>query len=211
MITKKIRKFAEQLTAPEGFTKVVREEDMGWNKEPDMMVIQVVLTNEATKVRFEMELRELPKAKRGSYDAWERKEYGDIVITGHTHFEEKGKWFTFDRTGVDDSFHAGSKPGTLHNAIVSQLAKIAQSRERAKNTQQLPAPLSGWYRTPEEIATAKQTLAKGGSVVFHPAGFGTGYRLSKHFPGRWWSMPASAELAKFFGVERLFYETMDCD
>ena len=71
----------------------------------------------------------------------------------------------------------------------------------------LPEPLARWRRTPEEIEEIKKQLRAGGSPEFHPAGFGTGYRISTRHSR--WSHPAP-KLSQFFGVQ-VYTETMDCD
>lgn len=141
----------------------------------------------------------------------------DQTISGHTYFENDGGWYTFDRTGIDDSFHAtyANEPKSYENALDVEaivddaLKRVAKSRARGG---QVSVPgLPGVSILKSKVDSLISKLKGGESITITPAGMGTGYRLATRKPrGGWWQA-ASKEAASFFKVQRLYFETIDCD
>jgi hypothetical protein len=135
---------------------------------------------------------------------------------GHTNFTTCHGERTYDRTGVDDSFYVhaawlktpAETPEQVGATLLEQLARVAKSREHAK--QSVIVPGLGYSVTPEQRAKYTADLIAGHAVRFTPSGFGTGYSLTILRRSRW-DKAAKPETAAFFGVRALFIETLDCD
>jgi hypothetical protein len=131
---------------------------------------------------------------------------------GHTTFTTSRGSFSFDRTGVEDSFYVYAKDtvAAVDERVREQVARVVSSRERHERSETVP--MVGHVVTPERKAEIAATLKAGKGYDFRPAGFGTGYHVStsRRACGPF-VQKAPAELARFFGVADLYYETMDCD
>lgn len=205
MATKtKLPKRAAKIKAPAGWK---RSAGMGYRARcevrRDLMYADsswVVLENEAERVVLVFNFS---------------KGYNDI--TGSTYFENDGSWYSFDRRGIDSSFHATfvAKPKSYEHAldvdaiIAEQLKRVGGSRARGG---QVDVPgLPGISIRKTKVDTLKSKLKGGESIRLTPAGMGVGYRLALHKPrGGWWQA-AAQETAAFFNCPRLFFETIDCD
>lgn len=191
-----VERFIEQLAVPEGFTKTRGTEDYSWGKEK--ILHPSVTLSKGTEIEIKIVL--------SSPDA----EY--IRGSGHTSFDTKLGRRTFDRRGVDDSFYVDDVDTveTVNEKVKRQIEKVAESVSRLARS--MSVPKWGFSVTPEQLDEIKAKLNKGQSHTFTPAGFGTGYVISK--PGRKrnrWAKPAPQEIVDFFGVGRLEYDTLDCD
>jgi hypothetical protein len=181
-----------------------------------------------------MSKMKLPEGFTGAFDADER--YGGTVWhsfivkgpgvefkfgqggDGHTRFEVEGKgWFSFDRTGVEDSFYwlplfhgddaRGLEAGGCEAIMAEQLERIAQRREYHLSAVAVPGiPFSV---APAGIADLQARLKKQGRIDFMPSGFGTGYIVTQRATQN--AKRASVELEKFLGVAPLFVSTFDAD
>lgn len=139
-----------------------------------------------------------------------------ISVRGTTEFTKGGKWFSFDRRGIDDSF--GFSPysnykthADISKCIKDQVKKVHDNREKDKTTIALPGELSTWKRTPKEIETIKNSLNGGKEVHFSPAGMGTGKVLTKKKLSGFEGKKASAEIDNFFNVGPLYIGNFDAD
>ena len=130
--------------------------------------------------------------------------------SGHTSFTTTQGTRTFDRTGVDDSFHVGlcDDVADIRTKIERELKRIAESRARISDS--IPVPQIGFLVTPESRAEISAKLKKGGSHSFTPSGFGTGYRLSTRQQSRY-DQRASQALEAFFSASPIYMQTLDCD
>jgi len=72
------------------------------------------------------------------------------------------------------------------------------------------AGLSQFNVTAEEKAEITKKLKAGKTHTFRPAGFGIGYTLHTRQRSRW-DDRAKPELEEFFGVPRIWLESIDCD
>lgn len=144
-------------------------------------------------------------------DGWNLS-HGAVAADGSTFFEEipgSGSWRTFDRRGIDSSFHAGSLEDPAET-VTAELHRIEKARERGKKM--ISIPEFGWRVHADDLPELKRELAAGKSHSFTPAGFGTGYRVSiKRPPGRYGVKQLPNATAEFFGVPVLWAESLDCD
>lgn len=180
--TQSLEAFVKRLPAFEGFTGT-------WYDDKDY-----VLNNAAGDIRFEFHPG------------------GD----GTTSFKaQDGNWLTFDRRGVDSSFYwrafdyKGAGMPDIKEVIAEQLTRIATSREFQKFA--LKIPQIGHSISPVGLERLKEEFRKNdtASRSFHPAGFGTGYTVSRtrsRFATR-----ATKALEDFIGVSPLYVSTFDAD
>ena len=158
------------------------------------------------------------KTKRAVYvlktDTVEIK-FDSAFSSGHTRFKSaNGRWHTFDRIGVEDSFYfaslyKGDDNAYDVNAIVAeQLARIEKALAAAATAISIPG--IPFTVQPARLAAMKEQLAAGKCITFTPSGFGTGYVISKQAP-KWDARRAIRETESFFGVAPLYVRTMDCD
>jgi hypothetical protein len=192
---KQVLALVKSIRAPEGFTLETKK------VVPDKIAqalpyIEVTLKKEG-EIEIKMEFT-LSNHARAEWD----KNLG----SGHTRFKTEKGWLTYDRIGVSDSFYIDIGDD-INKKIAEQLEKIKVSLEKHKTTQAVPG--LGFLLTPETIEKHKKTLSEGGVVSLAPSGFGTGYHLStRQRPG---SHEGSSELAKFFGVDKIFMTEFDHD
>ena len=128
---------------------------------------------------------------------------------GSVNFDTAQGRRTFDRRGVDDSFQ-WRKTHSLDKIINGQLAKVETSRARLAASVPVPGLPGGWVVTDERKTEVTAKLKAGREATFTPAGFGIGYRLTTR-PVHRFSKRGSDALAAFFGVEAVWYDTLDCD
>lgn len=190
MITEAMKQFAEYITTPTGFSKVVVERENH---------IQVNLGKDFTDIRIDI----FP-----STDEY----FGGYIFQGHTTFETCNGRMTFDRTGVSDSFSgdaAHHQEFDVDNIIIMQLVRVKEAQVAEMSKKRLPTPLNSFRRTPEEIEVIIRRLQNGEFVSLLPSGFGTGYELrTKSSP---YAIAASKELCDYFAVPRLYLTSLDCD
>lgn len=188
---KTLQKIATTLPVPEGFTAEWTND--GHEGEPTY-----VMANADKSVRFIF------------------RSYGG----GTTEFKlADGSKRTFDRRGVSDSFYWAdwdnkSKPTAGMAAdLADQLADVKKRLEFHQTA--ITVPELGYKIAPETKTHHLKELKKPrGYVVFTPAGFGTGYRVSRKQGNvrlGYGTRMAGAELVAFYGVGPLLIETMDCD
>lgn len=174
-------------------------------QEAQLHRYELRLVNATTHINFELRLGDDRTAE------WSMIE-GTTDFTVNT--DGTGGSRTFDRTGVDSSFHAdvGETPDDVRRTLLEQIARVASSRERLARSTTVPGLPGGWLVTPEQRIEIAKLLRAGKSYSFTPSGFGTGYRLSTDRPGYGRRTGLPAETSTFFGVAgSLFYEPLDCD
>lgn len=151
---------------------------------------------------------------------------GHAYVSGHTRFKiASGKWLTFDRSGIEDSFYPtkyvaksesngyeGSvvvmTPSELHALVLEQIVKAKAFIERHKTM--IDVPGLPFRLTPDRLAEHKQALKAGKHVTLLPGGMGTGYDLSTKKTSRY-SRVAKPETARFFEVQTLYMDMIDHD
>jgi hypothetical protein len=129
-----------------------------------------------------------------------------VVFQGHTKYDFDGTTYSFDRTGVGDSFYSDMEED-VNTQLAAQIERIEKSIEFHKSS--VVVPTLGFELSPARYEEAKQNLANGKSFDLMPSGFGVGYSFSSRSGN--FSKRADAEIEKFFGVEPLYFETQDCD
>ena len=131
--------------------------------------------------------------------------------SGHTSFTTAQGERTFDRTGVDDSFHVllSDDVPDIRVKIEREVERVAASRARIANS--IPVPQIGFLVTPQTKEEISAKLKQGKSHSFTPSGFGTGYCLYSRRQQSRYDRRAGAELEQFFGVSPIFMQTLDCD
>lgn len=149
----------------------------------------------------------------------------DLNGSGHTSFHTAKGVLTFDRRGVEDSFYhvpfsftnKASKPlsgAALDTLVQEQLDKVAKRREYYALAIVIPGLPGGHTVAPEGVEGLKKQLANAnGHLTFTPAGFGTGYCVTKKPTRglRYGETRAKPELEAFLGVSPLYVHTLDCD
>lgn len=139
--------------------------------------------------------------------------------SGHTSFSVGGGWRSFDRTGVEDSFHHVDYNGRkldkygLNALVNEQLKRIANRREYYKTAVTIPGLPGGYTIAPEGVVDLKNRLQQFGHISFTPPGFGTGYCVTKkpQWGLQFGETRAKPELEAFLGHKPLFVHTLDCD
>lgn len=183
--------FLAALIAPEGFTKTISRET-GWNDKP---YDQAAFSGHDGQTTIKVEMHDP----------------GDFLVgTGHTTFTTAKGSFSFDRRGIDDSFYVYQKdtPDTVSQKLIEQVARVVESRSRHLTAETVPFVNN--VITPQAKAEIAAKLKAGKEHTFTPSGFGTAYAVSTKRRNTY-SRPAPAEMAKFFGVDRLWYDTLDYD
>jgi hypothetical protein len=190
---KDVKKFMDALAIPEGFTKTFGTEDYSWGKEK-VLHPSVIFTKGT-----DIEIKIVITSPTDKY----------MAGSGHTSFNTKLGRRTFDRRGVEDSFYV--EPGLdvekTNAQILRQIEKVAESVARMERSKAIP--VLGFTVTPEAFEEIKAKLAKGKSHTFTPAGFGTGYVISKKRSR--FARFCDQQVIDFFGVGALYQETLDCD
>lgn len=207
---KALDKWVAQIKAPEGFTTKGLEQGNYWNFDareylPSTKNWSIEFISENIKIKFDFNL--MTPAERKNY--WPRDRAKSFGISGHTDFKgPNGAWFSFDRTGVDDSFYGcdADDPGEI---IQKQISRCKEAFEKNKN--QVQVPVIGFYITPERKAEIITLLTSGRFAQFMPSGFGTGYRLYRGPKRSQWDKVAPQEVCDFFGVQNICWSEMDCD
>lgn len=192
-----LKAYAERITAPAGWK---RESATGyhdgsevWSDEPGLFV---VVSNEDTRLVFNL-------SPPGSWDKGAK-----VSFSGHTLYKgADNRWFSFSRRGIGDSFYGTDKTDPSETITV-ETARANEGRERNKNVLDVPG-LRGIRAHKETVEKAKAALQAGKSWDFRPAGFGTGYHVTKKKSP--FSKRAPASLEKFLNVQGLYIETTDCD
>lgn len=140
-----------------------------------------------------------------------KSEYG---ISGTTKFLYKGKEYTFDRRGIEDSFYLGDKYSTYKTLDEAMVGELERVRVRIKNLNDqgglVPVPGTSIQITEKHKSELVERIKSTGSVAIHPSGFGQGYTFSKMLRSRY-DQRATAEQCKFFGMSPLFVSQFDCD
>lgn len=186
-----IKKFLNAVPAPDGFTKEIYRENIGWSEKSG--------TRPAVRFRTSDIEIQIVMGDMNSYSV------GD----GHTLFDTAKGRMSFDRTGVEDSFYvdADDTLAAVNAKLQKQINRIAETRARLARS--VTVPHYGYNLTPERLAEHQLTLRKGGRVQLAPAGFGTGHTFSMR-PSRW-AHPCRDDVNNFFGIGMLFVETFDHD
>jgi hypothetical protein len=188
-----VTKFLNDLATPEGFVKTFGTEDYSWGKEK-ILHPSVIFTKGT-----DIEIKIVISSPTDKY----------MAGSGHTSFATKLGRRTFDRRGVEDSFYV--EPGLdvekTNAQVLRQIEKVAESVARMERS--VAVPIWGFTVTPETLEEIKGKLTKGKTHTFTPAGFGTGYVLSKKRSR--WSRLADPKINAFFGVGALYFDTLDCD
>lgn len=139
------------------------------------------------------------------------KSYG---YSGTTEYKYEGMTYTFDRTGVEPSFYFGtrysSKDKRLSEVVQEQLDRVRAKIAAIKSSGgYVNVPGTGFQITQKRKEELCANLLSRGTIQLTPSGFGTGYTFTtkkyRYFE------PATAEQKKFFGVQTLYVEMMDCD
>jgi len=128
-----------------------------------------------------------------------------------TNYKAKGKEFTFDRYGVDDSFY--------YEGLTKLPKQIDEQRERVKAAQARLALTESFDMGPIRLMLSPETLQaivtklkSGKTHTYHPSGFGTGYYFSTNpkIKNRWDTAKASSQLEKLVGA-RVYVSSYDAD
>lgn len=130
-----------------------------------------------------------------------------------TVYSAKGKSFTYNRVGVDDSFYFESV-AKLPEQLAEQLERVKKSQERLKDTREFSFGPTSRMMSEQQIKDMVALLKTGKTYTVTPAGFGTGYVFTIRFHPdhrRYYSnLKASYELERLVG-QRVFISTIDCD
>ena len=128
-----------------------------------------------------------------------------------TQYMAKGKTFSFDRLGVEDSFYFES--------VEKLPEQITQQRQRVKEAQAHLALTSSFnlgpvtlMLTPQRLQQIVDTIKSGKTHTYMPSGFGTGYYFSTKasIRSRWDRAQASPELVKLVG-QPVYVSQFDAD
>lgn len=128
-----------------------------------------------------------------------------------TNYKAKGKEFTFDRYGVDDSFYYEGLRA-LPKQIEEQRERVKTSQARLALTESFDMGPVRLMLSPEALQAIVDKLKSGKTHTYHPAGFGTGYYFSTNpkIKRRWDTAKASAALEKLVGA-RVYVSSYDAD
>lgn len=146
------------------------------------------------------------------FSGWVSSGQSKVGYSGTTLYLVPGKgtcYYSFDRTGVEDSFY-GTDETDINELVAKQQARIQASIERIGRSVAVPGlPFSV---TPERQAELSNRLNTQGVVSLTPSGFGTGYMLHKKAPrSTRYFKEGSKELAQFFGLPAIWITTFDHD
>lgn len=198
-----VKKVIQGIKAPEGYTMVVLQDQMA-DGMGTAWECKGTTTVRLMGADIKLAIRISREDWVGGHDGW--------AATGSTCFKMGEVWKTFDRRGVDDSFHVQPMDNygykSIEEAIQGEIAKVSKHREA--DAGKVTVPVVGHRLTQEQVSKHREHLKEGGVAEFRPAGFGTGYRYSTRKADRW-ARRAQAELEAFFGVGPLWFTTLDCD
>lgn len=130
---------------------------------------------------------------------------------GHTRFKTDKGWLSFDRTGVESSFHHGDVRADLNALVQAQLTRIEKRRAFLKLA--IPIPSLPFVIAPDAVEGLKEKLKKTENLTFSPSGFGIGYMVTKKpaRDGQQEHKRAGPELEKFLGQSPLYITKFDAD
>jgi hypothetical protein len=144
---------------------------------------------------------------------------GSIIADGHTYYLDPinpDGWYTFDRTGVDDSFYLSApcdwdKDGLdLTKKVQEQLDRI---RERLAKSlaagPRIDIPHTGFSVTQGGKVKITERLLGGQGYSLTPSGFGRGLNLRTRRTSHWDKY--RPDLAAFFGVPEVWVSEFDHD
>jgi hypothetical protein len=129
-----------------------------------------------------------------------------------TNYKAKGKEFTFDRLGVEDSFYYEGAT-KLRDQVMQQIERVKESQERLANTREFNLGPRTIMADQKRIDSIVADLKAGKSFTYRPSGFGQGFvfstspRNSNRFERH---LKASKELTDLVG-KALYIQSMDCD
>lgn len=130
-----------------------------------------------------------------------------------TNYKAKGKEFTFDRYGVDDSFYYEGL-AKLPKQIDEQRERVKAQQARLANTEAFNLGPVSLMLSPEALQAIVTKLKEGKTHSYHPSGFGTGYYFStnpRNRPSRYETpAKASPELEKLVG-KKIYITSFDAD
>ena len=128
-----------------------------------------------------------------------------------TLYKAKGKTFTFDRIGVDDSFYYETIR-QLPKQVEEQRERVKAAQERLANTESFSLGPVSLMLSPESLQTIVDKLKAGKTHTYHPSGFGTGYYFSTNpkIKNRWDTAKASAQLENLVGA-KVYVSQYDAD
>lgn len=185
--------YVESMTAPDGFTQSMREDRFG-----RMTCEYIVFKSDDVVVEFGL----------GEKDKeWEALP-SPCGMSGTVNFKVHGKWYTFDRPGIEQSFYDDFRADP-QAILEAQIVRARAEIERMSKSTYVQVP--GTQITLEATHKKKisDDLKAGKGAQITPAGMGIGYALSTKKQSQW-SHPVPA-MAKFFGVTKLYADTLDCD
>lgn len=186
--------FLADLATPDGFAREDVREPQGWDPEPSFPAVQFV--GHAGQTTVKVVIADVTSE-------WS-------VGSGHTAFTTCKGSFSFDRHGVEDSFYVQAEDtvAVVDTKVRDQIERVVAARARHEVSETVP--FVGHVVTPARKAEIAAALRAGRTHNFTPSGFGTGYAVSAKPSGRF-VRQAPPEMAAFFGVPRLYYETFDHD
>jgi hypothetical protein len=128
-----------------------------------------------------------------------------------TNYKAKGKEFTFDRYGVDDSFYFETIT-KLPQQVQEQRERVKASQARLALTESFDMGPIRLMLSPEALAAIVTKLKEGKTHTYHPSGFGTGYYFSTNpkVRMRFDTAKASAQLEKLVGA-KVYVSQFDAD
>ena len=209
-ITDSMREYAARIVAPKGWKReevegkfinsIQREE---WDT-PGMLT--VILTSPAIVLIFRLVMT--LKWSKG-------KKVGEKVsYNGSTLFKKGEQWYSFDQRGVSDSFYSPYDGELPDPATVIEEQRQVVIDYLAADATKVDVPsfpgFTGFRVTPQEKEQQIKKLNEGKVIVFTPAGFGIGYQFGTKQP-RTRAKRVPQELADFYGVPVLWYQTFDHD
>lgn len=184
------QEYVDAVVAPDGFTKKVSEET--WGKQVSILVS---LKSEDVEVKWSF--------------SKEQVRSDDTSVTGTTNYKAPdGKWYTFDRPGVDQSFYDWFMCEPM-KYFEEQVTKAKEAIERQRLEPVVEVPGTKINVTEKRRKQIMADLKSGKSARITPSGFGVGFDLSTKKSSQWSkSVPA---MATFFGVPKLYGDQLDCD
>jgi hypothetical protein len=213
-VSEKIIPVLAGLVVPEGFTHTVVTKSVQLWKDKVEVVTHVVLSKgefiggvdlpfikDANGVHITISYRPNEEVQTESRFA--------LVASGHTRFQTAKGQMSFDRLGIEDSFYisADDSAADLNETIAAQLKRIEASRARLAISENIP--VLGYSVTPERKAQVTAKLKAGKSETFYPSGMGTAHRIATRKTR--YANPLPTSVAEFFGVAKLYVETLDHD
>lgn len=150
-------------------------------------------------------------------------------VRGMTGFKHgAGRWYDFDRLGVDDSWYPADGWGksaklSVTKIVGKMITEMLRAEERyaahvRREAEGKKVNFGPTARTlmPDEIERYKQTIKAGKSFELNPSGFGVGYRFYSKKVGQRGGLfgqakPASAEARALLEAPALVYDETDHD